>query len=272
VSYIKFSKGGHYLAAAIGTNLQIYQTYTGTPVATLRGHNNRIKSVVWLNYDSQLMSVGTEGTVYYWDLFPVAKKAEHYPGTVPIFTGTGPMDGSTMFISTHDKMLKELLLLSRDCIKELQRNTDMMLTEKDKRDYHRAKTCHICDKPFGESKALLKVRDHDHITGKFRGAAHNCCNVNYFSNRFIPVVFHNLRGYDGRLIIKEAWKLYNMSEELAQKTKRKNRIFDGEISVIPNSNEKFMSFKIGYLRFIDSFQFMRSPLDKLVQNLRDEKG
>ena len=61
-----------------------------------------------------------------------------------------------------------------------------------------------------------------------------------------------------------------MSEELAIKTKRKNRIFDGDISVIPNSNEKFMSFKIGYLRFIDSFQFMQSGLDTLVKNLQDE--
>lgn len=108
VSYIKFSKGGHYLAAANGANLQIYQTYTGTTVATLRGHNNRIRSVIWLNYDSQLMTIGAEGAVYYWDLFPVAKRAEHYPGNVPIFTGAGPADGSSVFIATHDKLVKEL--------------------------------------------------------------------------------------------------------------------------------------------------------------------
>lgn len=108
VNLIKFSRGGHYLAAAAGTNLIVYQTHTGTAVATLRGHNNRIRSILWLNCDSQIITVGAEGTVYYWDLFPVAKRAEHYPGTVPIAVGAGPADGSSVFIATHDKLIREL--------------------------------------------------------------------------------------------------------------------------------------------------------------------
>lgn len=112
VSYIKFSRGGQYLAAANGTNLQIYQTLTGTPIATLRGHNNRIRSVVWQNYDSRIVTVGAEGVVHVWDLFPVQKRAEHFPGTVPIFTGVAPLDGHTIYIATHDKLVKELNVLA----------------------------------------------------------------------------------------------------------------------------------------------------------------
>ena len=101
----------------------------------------------------------------------------------------------------------------------------------------------------------MNERDNCRRTGCFRGAAHSCCNINFYSNRYVPVVFHNLRGYDSHLIIKELYKLYP----------------DKDLSVIPNSYEKFTTFKLGPLRFIDSFQFMASSLEKLVVNLYDEK-
>ena len=153
------------------------------------------------------------------------------------------------------KMLKELRKIAKDCVAELKKNADMELTGEDRRAFYKANVCHICSEPFGESKARKKVRDHDHITGKFRGAAHNCCNINYFNNRYVPVVFHNLRGYDSHLIIKEAWRMQK-----------------DEISVIPNSTEKFMSFKVGKLRFIDSFQFMGTSLENLAGNLKSPEG
>ena len=89
---------------------------------------------------------------------------------------------------------------------------------------------------------------------------HQKCNINYFNNRFVPVVFHNLRGYDSHFIIKKAYDISN---------KLNNPKFD----VIPNSSEKFMSFNIGNLKFIDSLQFMASSLEKLVENLyeKDDK-
>ena len=125
------------------------------------------------------------------------------------------------------------------------------MTGKDWDDYNTCTTCHICNKQF-KSKDV-KVRDHDHETGAYRGVAHNKCNINYFSNRYLPVVFHNLKGYDSHLIIKEAYKLKS-----------------GDISVIPNNFEKFMSFKIGDLKFLDSFQFLSSSLEQLSNNLYDE--
>ena len=64
--------------------------------------------------------------------------------------------------------------------------------------------CWICDKLFDVGDD--RVRDHCHITGKYRGAAHWSCNVNLNLSEKIRVIFHNLRGYDSHLIIKEISK------------------------------------------------------------------
>ena len=68
-----------------------------------------------------------------------------------------------------------------------------------------------------------KVRDHCHVTGKYRGAAHRSCNINLKISKKVSVMFHNLKGCDSHLIFKELSK------------------FDC-ISVIPNGLEKFMPF------------------------------
>ena len=76
-------------------------------------------------------------------------------------------------------------------------------------EYVDATYCHTCGKDFKDSDANngnYKVRDHDHMTGEYRGAAHNKCNINYFMNRFLTVVMHNLKEYDGHLILKNAYE------------------------------------------------------------------
>ena len=69
------------------------------------------------------------------------------------------------------------------------------LTLAEERKFQQAETCHICDEQLGEDR----VRDHCHIMDHFRGEAHNQCNLNYGikpNNWKLPVLFHNLRGYD----------------------------------------------------------------------------
>ena len=106
------------------------------------------------------------------------------------------------------------------------------------------------------------VRYHCHITGKFRGSAHQECNLKLRikpENLKIPVVFHNLRGYDSHFIMQQIGKIANA---YAYKGKPLT------INAIPNNMEKYMAFMLGnHLTFIDSFQFMSSSLDKLVNNL-----
>ena len=78
------------------------------------------------------------------------------------------------------------------------------LTKEQTVEFVTAKECHICIKKF--SPKDRKVRDHCHYTGKYRGAAHSSCNLRYRIPDYIPVVFHNLAGYDAHLFIKDLAK------------------------------------------------------------------
>ncbi|XP_077270167.1 uncharacterized protein LOC143901616 [Temnothorax americanus] len=75
------------------------------------------------------------------------------------------------------------------------------LTRDEWETFHSAAQCHICEKPFAPNDN--RVRDHCHLTGRYRGPAHSTCNLNYKDSHFIPIIFHNLSGYDAHFIIKE---------------------------------------------------------------------
>ena len=153
---------------------------------------------------------------------------------------------------------------------------EIIFGEKEKERYNEETRCWICKGEFDDKdKNKEKVKDHCHYTGRYRGAAHNECNLNYRNPNFTPVVFHNLSGYDSHLFIKNL----GFSE--------------GNIDCIPNNEEKYISFskkiRVGTypkkaldadgdifceqkptyhtIRFIDSFKFMATSLEKLVNNL-----
>ena len=125
--------------------------------------------------------------------------------------------------------------------------------------------CHICGEKYTDKD--VRVRDHYHITGKFRGSAHQECNLKLRikpENLKIPVIFHNLRGYDSHFIMQQIGEIANKHGY----TNIKGEKQDVSINAIPNNMEKYMAFMLGnHLTFIDSFQFMSSSLDKLVSNL-----
>ena len=80
----------------------------------------------------------------------------------------------------------------------------------------------------------------------------------------VPVIFCNVRGYDSHFIIQQIGELAKSHAY----TKKKGEKQDLDINAIPNNMEKYMAFMLGkYLKFIDSFQFMSTSLDKLVSNL-----
>ena len=100
------------------------------------------------------------------------------------------------------------------------------LTIKEKIHYHEQEICYICKKEFDKSdKKSYKIRDHCHYTGKYRGAAHNICNLRYKIPKEIPVVFHNGSTYDYHFIIKEFVKEFEGNFECLGKNTEKYNIF-----------------------------------------------
>ena len=144
-------------------------------------------------------------------------------------------------------------------------NKPLVMTEVDEQHFKTMDGCHICGERYTGNDVC--VRDHCHITGKFRSSAHQECNLKLRikpENLEIPVIFHNLRGYDSHFIMQQIGEIANKHGY----TNKKGEKQDLNINAIPNKTEKYMAFMLGnHLTFIDSFQFMSSSLDKLVSNL-----
>ena len=107
-----------------------------------------------------------------------------------------------------------------------------------------------------ELRSFNNVRDHCHIVGRNCGVAHSECNLMYRISQSgwkLPVVIHNLKGYDVHLIVKV------LKSEF------------GKVRVIPQNMEKYLSLTVGQLKFIDSFQFTPNCLGILTKTLADDE-
>ena len=147
-------------------------------------------------------------------------------------------------------------------------NKPLIMTDNDELCFKLMDKCHICHKKYTDKD--VHVRDHCHITGKFRGSAHQECNPKIRikpEDIKIPVIFHNLRGYDSHFIMQQIG-------EIAKNHTYKNKKGEEQhlkINAIPNNMKKYMAFMLGnHLNFIDNFQFISSSLDKFISNLPKE--
>ena len=129
-------------------------------------------------------------------------------------------------------------------------NKKLKMTKEDENNYQKLQDCWICNEKLDQTK----VRDYCQIAGKYRGAAHNQCNLKLKVPKKIPIIFRNLEQYDGHLILKELNNFNNIA-----------------IQVIPKTSEKYMSVIIlnRNIVFSDSNQFYESSLDYLASNLED---
>ena len=127
------------------------------------------------------------------------------------------------------------------------------MTKDDEEDYRNINICRFCEKEILSDK----VRDHCHLTGKYRGLAHKTCNIDVKQkdSSFIPFAFHNFSNYDCRMFLKRLVDLKNDKVKL---------------KIVPKFNEEFISVNCGCIRFIDSYRFLSESLDKLVQNLNED--
>ena len=146
-------------------------------------------------------------------------------------------------------------------------NRKIIISEEEEEEFKRASNCWICGKLLNLTD---RVRDHCHYTGRYRGAAHNTCNLKYSKPNNISVFFHNLTGYDSHLFIK------------------KLGVTEGNIDCIPNNEENYISFsktiitgeytnkrgetKNKYFKIVfkDSMKFIKSSLEALVNNLPED--
>ena len=136
-------------------------------------------------------------------------------------------------------------------------------------DYKHVSSCHICFKPF-KGIGNPKVRDHCHYSSICRGAAHSPCNLQYKIPSYIPVIFHNLSGYDAHMFIKELASSSPDGAKMGIIFKNKEDyitfLISVEIDKYIDKNGEEKSKEID-LRFIDCFKFMSSSLDSLVNIL-----
>ena len=110
---------------------------------------------------------------------------------------------------------------------------------------------------------MQKVRDHCHYTGKYRGAAHSICNLNYKIPREILVVFHNESTYDYHFIVKQLAKKFKGNFDCLGENTEKYITFPVPIKK-ERENDKAIIYK---LKFIDSYRFTSDSLSNLIDNL-----
>ena len=184
---------------------------------------------------------------------PVLKRAENETNQLP------------------QDFIRELISRVKEAHLSLPKKEMIPLSSEEWKKFRESKVCWLCRGKFDEKP---KVRDHCHFTGKFRGAAHQSCNLKFQRPKFTPVFFHNLQNYDAHLFVRA---LGLMDEVLS-------------IKCIPNNDEKYISFSLRFelkritkwdpkgeewievvipheIRFLDSFKFTLAGLEGLVKNL-----
>ena len=199
-------------------------------------------------------------------------------------------------VRSDGKVISEKLYRGEDCMdvlfekleqelenirEDLKNERPLAMTQQDWAIHSSADKCWVCDGPFkpyeqGDTEGVWKVRDHDHLTGKYRGPAHSKCNLSLRIDPYrtpIPVFFHNLKNYDSHHLISAIGRTDEKTTTCTNKNGQaiigKDKpvtVTDGGISAIVQNMEKLISFSWGQFRFVDSYAFLNSSLDKLVQN------
>lgn len=184
-------------------------------------------------------------------------------------------DSKQSFYKSHsgtdciDWFVNEIYQISMTTATQIRVIKPLKLSQIESNQFKEATICHICEQEF--ESCDIKVRDHSHLTGKYRGAAHFDCNMNFREPKIIPIIFHNLN-YDLHFII----------ERLASG-------FKGNIDIIPINSEHYISFSKEVadtsfnfseskyydekmkIRFIDSYRFLPTSLRELASYLPRDK-
>ena len=222
----------------------------------------RVPYVIYCDFESTLERIESEKV--YKDNVSYTKKIHHHvPVSYGIYVKSIYNDIKNPLcihksLNAEEDFIKKITEYAEEIGKLLKKNEK--ITSFQKYEYNSAETCYLCKDKF--SKRNYKVRDHDHLTGKYRGAACNQCNLKFRKPSFVPVFFHNLSAYDSHLFIK---KLGSDKSDL-------KLVADNEEKCIAFS--KILKLSDGNkieLRFLDSYRFQASSLDTLSSNLEPDQ-
>ena len=197
------------------------------------------------------------------------KIGKHTPSGYSLFTHCS-FDKSKNKLNYYNRDKDSMKKFSKDLrehvskIINYEKKKMIPLTTEEKK---KQKICYICKKEFNNNeKKNYEVRDHCHYMGKYRGAAHNICNLRYKVPKEVPIVFHNRSIYDYHFIIKELVKEFEGNFECLGENTEKYITFSVPIKKKIENKDLEITYKI---KFIDSYRFMASSLSKLVDNLSE---
>ena len=151
--------------------------------------------------------------------------------------------------------IQEFILKMLDIQKEYVKTpaVPIIMTPEDDINYLAATTCYLCNKSFSSEKGKSKCRDHDHNTGKFRGAAHQDCNLGLQVTNKLNVFFHSGKTYDFHFLVERFGEIFYENKPL-------------NIEVIAENKEKFKQIIVNdAVVFKDTYQFMPDKLENLVK-------
>ncbi|XP_050452135.1 uncharacterized protein LOC126851837 [Cataglyphis hispanica] len=161
-------------------------------------------------------------------------------------------------VSWFVRELRDLAFRARDILNTVAPMAPLTADERER--FRDATSCHVCERPF-ESKDA-RVRDHCHLTGRYRGPAHSSCNLNYKETYVISVFFHNLSGYDAHFIVRDVANAFPGSVELLPLMKESYVSFTKSVDEASGEGERRVK-----LRFVDSFKFLNASFEKLASYL-----
>ncbi|KAJ8912239.1 hypothetical protein NQ315_016581 [Exocentrus adspersus] len=136
----------------------------------------------------------------------ILKFDNNYEKQMVLYRGA---DAARVFV---DRLESDVIEIYEKYLKYIKFMNPLSREEQDQ--FDRATSCGICEKPLGVGQS--KAKDHDHLTGKFRFAAHTNCNLNYKIPNFIPIICHNMSGYDIHMFIKQLFSENSTVDVIAQ--------------------------------------------------------
>ena len=177
--------------------------------------------------------------------YKVVCEDERYTKPVVIYRGK----------DAGEKLIECLLQEQGEIEKILSKVEPMNVTENQNCFIKNATHCCLCKREFTlhDKNNHKVVRHHNHLTGEIIGPACNECNLKCKQAKFIPVMFHNLKNFDAHIVC----------QSIGSYKERK-------LSCIAQNTEKYVSFSLDKLRFLNSFQFLPASLDQLVENLSQD--